>query len=264
MYQIKEFCAGCHHCELACPVRAIYYDGLKYEIDRDQCVECGLCETLCPTCAIYDEDNSIKTASHERIIRECDLVVCGGGSGLVTAVKAGQLGKKVILLEKAKRVGGNMCLARAFSPVYSKLHAGHGLDDIREAAVATLSARTDGVIGSDIMHTAVYGSAEFTDWLLEFPGTNNRFSLEMLENKRTKEPVFGSAILKLPKRIENKLSKDPSIGPGLMGSFVKKTMLEAIPRPKTGCRNIARTCSQASDYRRFRESYRRDCRGSRR
>lgn len=231
MYQINEFCASCHHCELACPVQAVYYDGLKYKIDPDQCVECGLCETLCPTCAIYDEIN-LKPASHERIIRECDLVVCGGGSGLVAAVKAGQLGKKVILLEKAKRVGGNMCLARDFSPVYSKLHADLGLRDIREEAAVKLSALTDGVIGSDIMRTAVFSSAEFTDWLLKFPGTKNRFSLEMLKNKHTQEAVLGSTILKLPQRIENKLSKDPSIGPGLVGSFVKKIMLEAIPAQK--------------------------------
>ncbi len=231
MYQIKESCSGCHYCELACPMRAVYYNGSKYEIDREQCVECGLCETLCPTCSICDEHDRLSPASHERITRKCDLVVCGGGSGLVAAVKAAQLGKKVILLEKAKRIGGNMCLAHSFFPVYSRLHAELGLNDVREEAVSELSDRTGGVIGSDMMRTAVYGCSEFTDWFLEFPGTRNRFSLELSEHAVAR-PVFGPAVLRFPKRIENKLSKDPSIGPGFMGSFVKKIMLEAIPSQK--------------------------------
>jgi succinate dehydrogenase/fumarate reductase flavoprotein subunit/NAD-dependent dihydropyrimidine dehydrogenase PreA subunit len=233
MYQIKESCSGCHYCEMACPMQAVYYDGSKYKINRDWCVECGLCETLCPTCSIFDEDDNSEPVAHEKIIRECDLVVCGGGSGLVAAVKASQLGKKVILLEKAKRVGGNMCLAHSFFPVYSKLHAELGLNDVREDAVAELSARTGGVIGSDIMRTAVYGCSEFTDWLLEFPGARNCFSLELYGGKYVMaRPVFGPAVLRFPKRIENKLSKDLSIGPGFMGSFVKKSMLEAIPAQK--------------------------------
>ena len=233
MYRIKESCSGCHYCASACPMQAVCYNGLKYEIDPDQCVECGLCEMLCPTCSIYDADDDVTPESHERIIHECDVVVCGGGSGLVAAIKAGQLGKKVILLEKAKRVGGNMCFAQAFSPVYSRLHAELGFGDVREGEVTALSTRTDGKIGSDIMRTAVYGCAEFTDWLLEFPGTRSQLSLELSEESRAMvHPVSGPAVLRLPKRVENKLSKDASIGPGLIGSFVKKIMLEAIPAQK--------------------------------
>ena len=228
MYQIRESCISCHHCELACPTQAVYYDGSKYGIAPDQCVECGLCETLCPACSIYDDAESLLPSPHERITRECDLVVCGGGSGLVAAIKAGQLGKKVILLEKAKCVGGNMNLARAFFPAYSKLHADHGLEDVREEAVAKLSALRDGAACNGLVHTAVYGCSEFTDWLLEFPGVYRQFSLDML-GEETAGEVFGHAVLRLPARVENKLSKDPFIGPGLMGSLVKKTMLEAIP-----------------------------------
>ena len=232
MYKIKESCSGCHYCESACPMRAVYYDGSKYEIDREQCVECGLCETLCPTCSIYNEDDVTTPAPHERIIRECDLVVCGGGSGLVAAIKAAQLGKKVVLLEKAKRVGGNMCFAHSFFPLYSKFHADNGLNDVREQAVAELSALTDGIIDKDVMRTAVYGCSEFTDWFLGFPGTYNQFSLAAQEEKHAMYPVFAPSVLSFPKRFENKLSNDPSIGPGWIGSFVKKIMLEAIPAQK--------------------------------
>ena len=46
-------------------------------------------------------------------IMDCDLVVLGaGGSGLVAAVKAADLsGKKIIVLEKAKKPGGSPIFA---------------------------------------------------------------------------------------------------------------------------------------------------------
>ena len=147
MYQIKDSCSGCHTCELACPMQAIHYDGPRYQIDPELCVECGLCQTLCPTCSIYDVDEKPTVTAHEKIVRECDLVVCGGGTGLVTAIKAAQLGKKVILLEKAGRVGGNTDIAHGFFPVYSKVHAEQGIEDVREEAVRVMVERTDGVIG---------------------------------------------------------------------------------------------------------------------
>lgn len=232
MYQIKDSCSGCHHCELACPMKAIYYDGPRYQINPDLCVECGLCETLCPTCSIYDVDSIPRVEKHEKIYKECDIVVCGGGSGLVAAIKAAQSGKKVILLEKSKRVGGNMDFAHGFFPVHSKLHEEHGIEDVREEAVKVLSERTGGIIGEDIMRTAVYGCSEFVDWLLDFPGTREHFQLQKFGEKRSQGPVYGSAILGFPKRIENRLSKDPSIGPGWMGTLVKKTMVEAISAQK--------------------------------
>ena len=100
MYQIKPSCSGCHTCELACPMQAINYDGPRYQIDPDKCVSCGLCETLCPTCSIYDPEEKKTVTPHEKIVKECDLVVCGGGTGLISAIKAAQLGLKVIVLEK--------------------------------------------------------------------------------------------------------------------------------------------------------------------
>lgn len=232
MYQVKDSCSGCHYCELVCPMQALYYDGPKYQINSELCVECGLCETLCPTCSIYDADNPPVAVTYEKIIRECDVVVCGGGSGLIAAIKAAQLGKKVILLEKAKRVGGNMNFAHGFFPVYSKLHEEGGCEDVREDAIRDLSARTGGIIGEDIMRTAIYGCSEFVDWLLEFPETRELFPLEKFGEKRSQGPIYGPAILGFPKRIENRRSKDPSIGPGWMGTYVKNTMLAAIPAQK--------------------------------
>ncbi len=232
MYQIKASCSGCHTCELACPMQAIHYDGPRYQIDPELCVECGLCETLCPTCSIYDADDHSKPTPHEKIVRECDLVVCGGGTGLVTAIKAAQLGKKVILLEKAKRCGGNTDIAHGFFPIYSKMHAEQGIEDVREEAVQVMYDRAGGVIGKDIMHTAIYGCTEFFDWLLDFPKTREVYTVEKLGEKREAGPVYGPAVTHFVNRIENIRSLDPSIGPGWAGTFVKQTMLDAIPQQK--------------------------------
>ena len=213
-------------------MEAIHYDGPRYQIDPELCVECGLCETLCPTCSIYDADDHTQPTPHEKIIRECDLVVCGGGTGLVTAIKAAQLGKKVILLEKAKRCGGNTDIAHGFFPIYSKMHAEQGIEDVREEAVQVMYDRAGGVIGKDIMHTAIYGCSEFFDWLLDFPKTREVYTVEKLGEKREAGPVYGPAVTHFVNRIENTRSLDPSIGPGWAGTFVKQTMLDAIPQQK--------------------------------
>ena len=228
MYQIKDSCSGCHACELNCPMGACYYDGPKYQIDPEKCIGCGTCYRICPTCSVYDTEAVPEVTTHDPIVKECDLVVCGGGAGLITAVKAAQMGKKVILLEKARIVGGDMNLAHAFFPVYSKVHAAAGLEDVREEAVAHLYAKANGVISEELMRTAVYGTVEFMDWLLDFPGTTDHFVLEQFGEKRAMGPIYGSAIFGFPKRIENVKSKDPSIGPGWMGTFIKNAMLKEI------------------------------------
>ena len=179
-------------------MQAVSFIDSKYEIDRDMCVECGLCEKLCPTCSIIDEEDDSKPSPHEKIIRECDLVVCGGGSGIITAIKAAQLGKKVILLEKAKRVGGKMCLSCVIQ-----------LDRIKP--------------NTDV------DCSEFINWFLEFPGTKNCISFE---GNNANEPFLVTTILKLSERVENKLCKDATIGPGWIGSLIKNIMLTAIHAQK--------------------------------
>ena len=232
MYQIKSSCSGCHACELNCPVGACYYDGPQYQIDPDKCIGCGTCYEICPTCSVYDTEAKPAAAAHDPIVKQCDVVVCGGGAGLITAVRAAQSGKRVILLEKARKVGGDMNLAHGFFPVYSKVHAEEGLEDIREDAVRDLAAKTDGVISEELMRTAVYATSAFADWLMDFPGAREAFPLEKFGEKRAMGPIYGSAIFGFPKRIENPDSTDPSIGPGWMGTFIKNAMLREIEDEK--------------------------------
>lgn len=233
MFKIKDTCAGCHTCALQCPMGAIQYGWIKYEIDPEKCVECGLCETLCPTCSIYDTAVSEAAAPHDRIERECDLVVCGGGTGLVTAIRAAQLGLKVILLEKAARVGGNTDYAHGFFPIYTVLHKQNGVEDVREQAIIDLCARTGNSVSEEVMRTCVYGCGEFFDWLYNFPGADKAFNITLFGESRAMGPIYGPAVVGFPKRLdENLLSRDPSFGPGWSGTWIKNAMLKAIPAQK--------------------------------
>ena len=57
------------------------------------------------------------------IKKQCDIVVLGGGgSGLVAAVRAAQLsGYRVIVVEKAPRTGGGMIMAAPFAASGSRI-----------------------------------------------------------------------------------------------------------------------------------------------
>ena len=74
----------------------------------------------------------------------CDLVVLGGGSGgYATALRAAELGKSVVLVEKDK-VGGT-CLHRGCIPTKALLHAGEIADQARESAAFGVKTTFEGI-----------------------------------------------------------------------------------------------------------------------
>ncbi|MBP1737570.1 MAG: fumarate reductase/succinate dehydrogenase flavoprotein domain protein [Oscillospiraceae bacterium] len=229
MYQITKNCVGCHNCAMECPMGAISYVGLKYEIDPDQCVECGRCEQVCHTCSAIDADAPNTVEQHERIVKECDVVVCGGGSGIVAAVRAAQQGKRVILLEKSKKLGGNTDYAHAFFPVFTNMHKELGLANAEEEAVGVFWERSERRMDQDMIRTAILGCDRFFDWLCTFPGTKKAFQIVPLGGIESCGPMYTSGITAFPNRMfENLLCRDQAIGPGWGGTFVKYKMLEAI------------------------------------
>src|SRR5256885_361988 len=73
-----------------------------------------------------------------------DLVVLGGGSGgYAAALRAAELNKSVVLVEKDK-VGGT-CLHRGCIPTKALLHAGEIADQARESAQFGVNASFEGI-----------------------------------------------------------------------------------------------------------------------
>jgi len=110
-YYINDNCCLCNlRCKDNCPAGAIYFDGEKMAINTDKCIRCGTCMKVCEVSAVADYSAPPpEIKPHDIIHRSCDALILGGGaSGLVAAARiAAVTGKKVIVLEKAKRAGGS-------------------------------------------------------------------------------------------------------------------------------------------------------------
>jgi len=76
--------------------------------------------------------------------KQSDIVVLGGGSGgYAAALRAAELGKSVVLIEKDK-VGGT-CLHRGCIPTKALLHAGEIADQARESSAFGVNATFEGI-----------------------------------------------------------------------------------------------------------------------
>ena len=231
MYQITKNCVCCHNCATECPMQAIDYVGCKYEIDPDKCVECGLCARVCHTASIINTEDNAHPPAHDLVVKQADVVVCGAGSGLVAAVRAAMAGKKVVVLEKSSRLGGNTDYAHAYFPVYTKWHEKAGMPDCREQAIEHYKKVTDGELDEEVLRTAVYGCGDFFDWLCQFGTCEQVYHLVNLGDADAHGPIYGPGLLDFPNRIRDNLNcRDDAIGPGWGGTYVKYTMLEVIEK----------------------------------
>lgn len=224
-YQIEQnFCSGCHRCKLVCPVGAVRMKNEKYWIDPEKCIGCGKCEKNCHNNVISDASTVAASAEyHPPVEKSCDLLVIGaGGSGLLCAVKAAEItGKKVIVLEKNKEVGGNTWYASGFKAHYSKLQREAGLPDNREEEIRRFLQGTLQQEDPQLVHNVFYATEHMLDWLIESCGCEEDFSLK-------EHPMLPGEYMVA---LENKTGRqwkriDTSIGPGGAGSFVIDKLLK--------------------------------------
>lgn len=250
-YKINYGCSTCHYCYNECPVHAIGFVGSDYAIDPEKCIDCGKCAEVCPSGIISNPDKPVAVEKHDPIELNCDLVVLGGGgAGLVSAVKAAQLtGKKVIVLEKAKKCGGNTNLGHGFMMRYTKWHEKAGVEDTRAEFIEDLYNKTGGTLDYKLLHDATYALSDMFDWLCEFGGAEDYFALKSPdflshgpegdkpapgegEEMKPAAPaggIFGPPMVMIdfPHRaFENLKCSDHSMGPGWMGTYVVRKMLE--------------------------------------
>jgi len=147
-------------------------------------------------------------------VMDCDLVVLGaGGSGLVAAVKAADVsGKKVIVLEKAKKPGGSSIFA-------------HGMGEVGDIKDSKLQKEA-GIAVNDPPDI----KGRFFDWLVSKGGAEKYFKVATKEGER-KADVGGLGAIYMTSRQEKyKGLPDPTIGPGWMGSYVVDKMMECCEK----------------------------------
>lgn len=228
-YIIGNHCSTCHYCYNECPSEAIRFVGRQYAIDPDKCIECGVCADVCPSGIIYNPENIKPAAAHAPEVIDCDLVVIGaGGSGLVAAVRfAMEQGRKVVILEKAPKPGGNTNLAHGFVLRWSKRHEKAAMPDLREDAIKIIGS--NGNISVLLLRKAMYALTDMFDWLSDFGDTEEKFHLfDLVSRGITQMGPFPAVpgMLDFPKRTQNIKSTDDSMGPGWAGTFVVEKMLE--------------------------------------
>lgn len=171
-------------------------------------------------------------------VMTCDLVVVGGGgSGLVAAVKAKDMGvKNVIVLEAAKKTGGSSWYA-GFSCSNTKWHKEAGYPDTSDDMFRQLMKRYNWNVNHKLIRNYVDSQGPMFDW---FHGLCDVSDFFIKPDPYVKPaagqgggpqgmagmmPMMGGGIGQRGYFI-NKNSRDPSIGPGRSGSYLVTRMVE--------------------------------------
>jgi len=143
-------------------------------------------------------------------VMDCDLLVIGaGGYGMTCAVKAADLlaGKKVVVIEKAKKTGGATILAHGPNQIYDSTWQ-------RKAGAEPKEQQ-------DL-------SGQWFDWLVSKGGAEKYFKVGEISFMGKPAQKIG---IDMPRRIDKyKDLDDPSIGPGWWGSYIVDKMLECCQK----------------------------------
>lgn len=178
---INTDCCSCSYCYRACPVGAPYYDGEQTRIDREKCIGCGACVKKCPMGAIYDEENPpVPMAAHAPTKLECDALIIGaGGSGMIAACRiAEETGKKVIVLEKAKRTGcGAIHVAGPLQFFDTKWALDAGAKPVVDEKIRQTIELNGDHLDHKLVDKTLRAMPRFFDWLSSFSFCEQKFEL---------------------------------------------------------------------------------------
>lgn len=164
----QAHCTCCHRCRVECPVEAITFRNAKYWINPEKCIDCGHCVEVCHNEVISNPDiPPVKAEPHEKIVKECDICVIGGGAaGTAAAARASENGAKVIMLEKGKEVGGSAWYAHMFKSHWSVWHEAAGIPDPREKVLRQFEKKTKGQADVELLKNLLDADVDLVNWLI--------------------------------------------------------------------------------------------------
>ena len=227
-YKIADRCVCCHTCATNCPVEAITFQGSQYWIDPDVCIACGTCAELCPQSIIVDESApAVPPTPHETEYIDCDLCVLGaGGGGLVAAVRAAQLsGKKVLVLEKAKKVGGSTTLAHNWFTGHMRWHEEAGIPDNTDKLLRYCIREAQGKLPDSLVEKILKNTGKFFEWLVDWDEKEARECFAI-----GRGPMGAIGIDYPDRKFENLKCHDPAIGPGWAGTYLIRKMMQVCEK----------------------------------
>jgi fumarate reductase flavoprotein subunit len=179
---INDNCCLCAlRCKKVCPAGAVYFDGEKMAIDKEKCIRCGKCIEVCEVSSIEDTD-APPTAhkTHDIVRRSCDFLVVGGGTaGVIAAAIAAELsGKKVIVVEKAKKTGGSGMFAGGVKLFSTKWHRDAGFPDQMDDYIRSANNATNWELNPQLIANSFRALPRFFDWFCTWGKPDEIFSID--------------------------------------------------------------------------------------
>ncbi len=222
-YQIDQaLCSCCHRCRVECPVEAIRFKESKYWIDPEKCISCGHCAQVCHNDVISDPDRPVRTERHEKVYRQCDVAVIGGGAaGMMAAARAASLGKRVLVLEKNKEIGGSAWYAHVFRSHWSKWHEAAGLTDQRDQIYREFMDQARGHVNGKLVRNILDADADLINWLIDEHELGKDFTFGP-------QPFGGNGLVCAYDWPYNHKRIDTTIGPGGTGWYMTNKGLEIL------------------------------------
>lgn len=164
----------------------------------------------------YDRPVPQAQGGEEKAIT-CDLAVIGGGAaGLSAAVRAAEMGKQVVLVEKMETLGGNSRLAGGLLCTNSKILAQRGVADTTARHISLYERTHLYRLDKAIYGRYIRNTGAFYDWMVEH-GMD-------CENRKM---LFGNVVM-VEERSEPGPLRNPAYGPGLMGSKVTDELIRRL------------------------------------
>lgn len=139
----------------------------------------------------------------------CDIAVLGGGgSGIVAAVRAAQLGARVVVIEKMDVLGGNSWYAGGLLTTTSKYQRALGMEDQTDTYYKKAFQQCKYTLDPAIFKRYIKNTGTFFEWIADMglDTDNLRYmwdSVAMIKERKDPGPL-----------------NNPKYGPGLMGSTI--------------------------------------------